>query len=346
MIILPSNRKMKFLVPVSLMLASIVRAQYPVPITFNGPAAANTHGDLAYQDISIVRRSSDGRYFRFSKSNHTGAGMSVATAPAFRGPWTYSYAAMTGALKACSSCKRDRLHLWAPEVHHVDGIYYLYYTINDPDHGNGLFDIAVSTSSNLEQGSWTDHGSVGIPSSSEKPDRLYVRLGVNLLANSSDPSGVDLDYKHLAFGSFNQGLFGSYLDQDLLTVASNNTVNEIIADQYNPNKDSKAAGNRTGGTYALHHGQYIYQFYSIGSCCGAVKKANQDALYRVEVCRGLYSDGPNGESVAKLLEFADKKSCRTILRSQRGKLLDRSCQSCWNCGYCQSWRQKGQIRGR
>lgn len=44
----------------------------------------NTH------DPSIIRRSSDGTYFRFS----TGGKIAVHTAPALTGPWTYKGAAL------------------------------------------------------------------------------------------------------------------------------------------------------------------------------------------------------------------------------------------------------------
>ena len=284
---------------ISLLLSRIAIAQYPYPIAFTGPAAANVPNSLSYQDISIIRRLSDNKYFRFSKSNDTGLGLSVATSPTFGGPWTYSYAALSGHLKDPAAANRSSIHLWAPEVHYANDIYYLYYCINAPDHGNGIFDIAVATSPNLREGSWTDHGSVGIPVApdSAKPDREYVRLGANILANGTYPSGFDTDFKHITFGSFNQGLYGVPLAKDLLTAVPDVAAVEILSDQYNPesDRDEKIAGNKTEGSYALHHGQYIYQFYSIGSCCASSHDAGSQSVYRVEVCRGLYSDGPTGK---------------------------------------------------
>jgi arabinan endo-1,5-alpha-L-arabinosidase len=310
-----------------LVLIASVIAQYPNPTPFTGVAARNPSNKLHYQDINIVRRVSDGTYFRFSKSNDTGLGLSVATAPAFRGPWTYSYEILHRPLKDAIAANRNAVHLWAPEVHFVNSTYYLYYGINLPNHGHGQFDIAVATSPDLSHGSWIDHGSVNIPSAThpDTPDREYVRLGVNLLANSSDPSGIDSDYKYLTFGSFNHGLYGVSLADDLLTIAPGTGATEILADQYNPGTNKKIRGNKTEGSYQLHNGDYIYYFYSIGSCCASPHSAGPESVYRVEVCDfRIYldnSDPPSHTSSTSLTPY------RTILRPRRYQLSHRSSQS-------------------
>src|SRR5690606_35517862 len=58
-------------------LIKIALCQYPQPNPCTG--ACNTH------DPSVIRRSSDGAYFRFSTNGRVG----TDTAPSLSGPWRY-----------------------------------------------------------------------------------------------------------------------------------------------------------------------------------------------------------------------------------------------------------------
>lgn len=158
----------------------------------------------------------------------------------------------------------------------------------------------------MEGGSWTDHGSMNIPSpglekSSDGSYRVpYVRLDGNLLATSDDPQGIQ-NPKYMVFGSYQFGLYGVPLTDDLLTAVPGAQPKLIIADQYQPPaKDIPADGDRSGnyteGAYQLQHGNYIYLFYSRGDCC-APGSDDVISVYQTEVCRTTVAEGPTGRYV-------------------------------------------------
>lgn len=313
--------------------------------TVSGPAASNTAG-LDYQDFSIVQQQTGAKlYYRFSKSNVTGQGIQVATAPAMAGPWSYAYQALPGALNNSlntgPSGKNNRpyINLWAPEAHYINGMYYLFYTIftNGSASQAFVFDLCVATSSNLQANSWIDHGSMGLPLDTSTPLR-YVRLDGSLLAADTDPSGAVSATPYMAFGSYNGGLYGMQLTDDYLRIRPGSTISELVADQPNPypyyylNENCTMRTyypNRTEGALLLQHKNYNYLFYSIGNCCpnlSAQWTGYTDSVYRVQVCRTA-SSTPAGPYVDR-----DGKSCGSdigrpgtyILASHRKLSLFRS----------------------
>ena len=88
---------------------------FPLPIQCTGPACFNPPGQLAYQDMTVIRRD-DGTYFRYSKGNTTGAGLNVATAPSLRGPWEYAFDVLSGPLKSPVGADYNNTWRWAPEI--------------------------------------------------------------------------------------------------------------------------------------------------------------------------------------------------------------------------------------
>lgn len=97
-----------------------------------------------------------------------------------------------------------------------------------------------------------------------------------------------------SIGSYQFGLYGFPVSDDLLTIAPGGNVSEIIIDQLNtPAPDASEGGNLTEGPYQLAHGNYIYLFYSRGDCC-APGSYGPDTVYRTEVCRAAKADGPTG----------------------------------------------------
>ncbi|CRG87822.1 Arabinan endo-1,5-alpha-L-arabinosidase A [Talaromyces islandicus] len=273
----------------ALFRAMCISAQdYPLPEPCTGPACIDING-LTYQDFSVIRRESDGIYFRYSKSNETGQGLSVATAPALGGPWNYAFEILTELVNPMAS-DRVATNVWAPEVHYVNGTYYLFYSINTAPFN---FDLCVATSPDMEPDNWTDHGSMNVPISTTGDDQAtesYVRLDGNMLADSTDPSGVD-GFHYMTFGSYQWGLYGFQVSDDLLTIMDGATVDMVYLEQYNL---GEYAGNKTEGPYLLTNNGYVYFFYSIGNCCAADDTAYNDSVYRVQVCRKLVTDMPTG----------------------------------------------------
>lgn len=121
-------------------------------------------------NLSVIRRTSDGTYFRFS----TGNKIQIATASSISGPWT-----IRGSVVPNSSIINlpGRDDLWAPDVAKVGDVYYLYYSVSTFGSQNSA--IGYATSTTMDAGSWTDHGSVGITS---KPGSAYNAIDANLIA--------------------------------------------------------------------------------------------------------------------------------------------------------------------
>ena len=259
---------MKFtsLLPFLAALAAVATAltassnAYPLPEPCEGPACANPPGTLEYQDFSVIRRASDGQYFRYAKSNSTGHGLSVATAPALRGPWNYQFEVLEQ-LPGSYLSNRTDTDVWAPDIKYVNNTYYLFYSIHSNDYSvpPQTFDLCVATSPTMEPDSWTDHGPMGVPGVSDPTE--YVRLDGNLIANASDPSGIALPY--MAFGSYNWGLYGVAISSDYLKVAVEDAQPTLlVADQQNP---GAYAGNKTEGAFQLENDGFIYLFYIVSS---------------------------------------------------------------------------------
>lgn len=88
--------------PVAL-LASFVSA-YADPLSCSG-TCTNTH------DPDLIRRSSDGTYFRFA----TGGGIAIHTADTIQGPWTYQGYALPDGSSIDNSGSDD---LWVAQDHY------------------------------------------------------------------------------------------------------------------------------------------------------------------------------------------------------------------------------------
>jgi arabinan endo-1,5-alpha-L-arabinosidase len=239
-------------------------------------------------------------YYRFSKSNTTGSGLTLATAPSLRGPWkldTFSGGILAGPLVDPTGESRNLTHLWAPDVHFFGETYYIFYSIFDSEAGNGTdgagFDIAVATSPSMDDGTWTDHGSIGIPSFKKKE---YVACDIFVLFNTSTNTA------NIVWGSFRSALFGMQLDptSKFLSVSQKPAPLPIIQDQpipftsagYQPNS------NLTEGPFQWQQGDWVYLFYQEGHCCNPVKTNGTE--YRTKVCRapaatpqGPYFDANN-----------------------------------------------------
>ncbi|OCL05671.1 glycoside hydrolase family 43 protein [Glonium stellatum] len=120
----------------SALISSIVLLASSANAYANPGACSGTCNNA--HDPSLIRRSSDGTYFRFS----TGGGIAIHTAPAITGPWTYQGYALS------------------------NGTYYLYYAVST--FGSQDSAIGLATSSTMDVGTWTDLGATGVASDSTK----------------------------------------------------------------------------------------------------------------------------------------------------------------------------------
>ncbi|CAN8104356.1 unnamed protein product [Discula destructiva] len=229
-------------------------AAYPDPGACTG-ACTGAH------DPCMVKRA-DGTYFRFN----TGSEIGIWTADAITGPWVYQGAALESGSKIDLAGNTD---LWAPDVHLIGDTYVMFYTVSV--FGSQASAIGYATSSTMEYGSWTDHGSAGVTSSSGK---AY---------NAVDPNLIEVDGEYfMNFGSF----YG-----DIFQVSMNSAGTKAASSAYNIAYNASGS-HAVEGSYMYYRAPYYYLFFSSGSCCGydTAKPAAGDE-YAVHVCRSSSATG-------------------------------------------------------
>lgn len=226
------------------------------PLPCSG-VCVNTH------DPSLIRRESDGTYFRFA----TGAGIPIHTAPEITGPWTYQGEVLNLPAQIDNSGNSDA---WAPDVQYVDGTYYCYYSVSSFGTQNSA--IGVATSSSMDPGTWTDHGSTGVESTTGD---AYNAIDGNLLVT---------DNAHVfTFGSFWGGIQQTTLFADALQWFGDEPITVAA---YPPS-------TAVEGPYLYAYGNYYYLFWSQGKCCDYVNDMPADGEeYKIMVCRSESEFGP------------------------------------------------------
>jgi arabinan endo-1,5-alpha-L-arabinosidase len=145
----------------------------------------------------------------------------------------------------------------------VGSTYYMYYSTSS--FGSQKSTIGVATSSTMDVGSWTDHGSSGVSSSSGK---AYNAIDGNLIWDGSA--------FYMNFGSF----YG-----DIYQVPMKNPPISSSGAAYNIEFNS--TGTRPSeGSFVFTWGDYFYLFFSSGSCCNLDKsRPAKGEEYKIMVCR-------------------------------------------------------------
>ncbi|KAF7595106.1 hypothetical protein BBP40_007310 [Aspergillus hancockii] len=223
--------------------------------------ACNVH------DPALIRRSSDGKYFRFS----TGNKISYASSSSIAGPWTV----IGSMLPSGSSIDLDgKDDLWAPDVQLVNGQYHVYYSVSTFGSQNSA--IGLATSATMEANSWTDKGRVGV---SSNPTKNYNAIDANLF----NDNGV----YYLSFGSFWNDIF-----QVTMNSAATKSTSASTNIAFQP-----AGTHAEEGPYMFKNGNYYYLFFSSGICCGYdTSRPASGEEYKIKVCR---STSPTGGFVDK-----------------------------------------------
>ncbi|KAJ0423606.1 putative arabinan endo-1,5-alpha-L-arabinosidase A [Aspergillus carlsbadensis] len=243
-----------------------------VAYAYGSPGACS--GSCNMHDPSLIRRESDGTYFRFSTGNR----ISYVSAPAIEGPWT----AIGSVVPSGSSIDLDgNDDLWAPDVQYIDGTYYAYYSVSTFGSQNSAIGVATSTSMNA--GTWTDHGSTGIRSDSSKN---YNAIDGNLFYDTASSTYL------MTFGSF----WG-----DLYQAPMNSPPTSVASSSYNVAFEPEGT-HAIEGPYLYQYGSWYYLFYSAGICCGydsSMPATGEE--YKIKACR---SSSPTGGFVD-----ADGVSC-------------------------------------
>jgi arabinan endo-1,5-alpha-L-arabinosidase len=242
------------LLAVALTATSLVQA-------YSDPGACSGH--CWAHDPSIVER--DGTYFKFN----TGSGIEIATASSIAGPWTLQGYALPDGSKI-SVTGNTGSDLWAPDVHLVGDLYYMYYAVSS--FGSQVSAIGLATSSTLAVGSWTDLGSTGVASTSAKP---YNAIDPNLILVGST--------YYLNFGSFWHDIYQVEMDSTPTSKGSNSAYNI----EYNSVGTSPCEGS-----YMFYYDGYYYLLWSHGICCNYnVDKPAAGAEYMIMMCRSTSATG-------------------------------------------------------
>ena len=161
--------------------------------------------------------------------------------------------------------------------------------------GSQASDIGVATSTALSAGSWTDHGSIGIPKSS-----AYNLIDPNFFRETAT------DPIYFTFGSAWDGIYqtsldGGYLDQASGASPGNEVFNATIPA---PQTFPAIVEGSFQFWWQVGAAKYYYLFFSSGACCnaeGALTAPGDE--YKVMVCRSSSPTGPWAD--------ADGADCRT-----------------------------------
>lgn len=134
----------------------------------------------------------------------------------------------------------------------------------------------MATSPSLEPGSWTDHGTLGLPQSES-----YNLIDPNLF--------IEANKLYLTFGSFWMDIFQTTLPDPPIKYSSS-PIEELL----NNNSDSAAVWEAPFQFKWNHRGRHLYYlFYSAGECCKQPPDlAEKGDEYRIQVCRGESVRGP------------------------------------------------------
>ena len=229
-----------------------------------------------------------GRYYLFA----TGMGIAVWSSADLK-TWTREKAVFSEppawAVEAVPTFKG---HIWAPDIVHHQGRYYLYYSVSA--FGKNTSCIGVASNVTLDPTDprfrWTDHGKV-----------IQSIPGVTNW-NAIDPAvAFDRDGRpYMAFGSFWDGLKLARLTPDLITVADDPaTLPTIASRKADPSAPNPAAptgnpvdagGNAIEAPFIFERDGEYYLFASIDYCCRGPKSDYKMIVGRSKKVSGPYVD--------------------------------------------------------
>jgi arabinan endo-1,5-alpha-L-arabinosidase len=162
----------------------------------------------------------------------------------------------------------------APDVNKVGDQYIMYYTVSSSSSRDSAIGYATSTS--MEYGSWTDHGSTGIETTD---DDDYNAIDPTLF---EDPATGKY---YMSFGSYWSGIYVVEMNDAATQVADGATYTNIA---YQPN-----GSHRFEGSNIIYRNGYYYLFYSAGR--GGQYDTDLPAEgeeYHVLMCRSTSVTGP------------------------------------------------------
>ena len=167
--------------------------------------------------------------------------------------------------------------IWAPDIHFVDGVFRLYYSVST---GGSMRSVTgLATTPTLDKTSpryrWTDHGLVVETFSGG----TFNAIDANFIR---DEQGQDW----LLFGSYWSGLKLIRLDRRTGKRMAGDT--EIRSIAYRPAPEG--ADNSIEGGFLFRHGGFYYLFASFDYCCRKLASNYYVAVARSRSITGPYVD--------------------------------------------------------
>lgn len=223
-------------------------------------------GNIAAHDPTLIKEGNT--YYVFS----TGGGIQIRTSTDLS-TWTYQRTVFSKIPSWVTSAVGSITDLWAPDIHYVNGTYYLYYAGSTFGSNNSVIGLATNVTLNPADTRyhWVDQGLVLHSTSSNN----YNAIDPNL---SFDSNNVPW----LAFGSFWSGLKLRRLDPTTFKPSSSDTTIYTLAQR--PSPDAIEA------SFIFHHGSYYYLFASVDYCCRGASSTYKIVVGRSSSITGPYVD--------------------------------------------------------
>ncbi|KAK2773958.1 hypothetical protein FQN53_003894 [Emmonsiellopsis sp. PD_33] len=242
-----------------------------IPLLFHDtvlgvPNPGQCIGPCNGRDPGMVRRTSDGRFFRFQSYN----GISISSAPGIEGPWSAPKSMLPGGSSIDLPGNKD---LWAPDVYKVHDLYHAYYSVSTL--GSQISAIGLATSPTMDPGTWKDHGSIGVQTDGSQN---FNAIDGNLFEDKDGAFSFN-------FGSYWGGLFQLEMNGDATEATPLSTAINIA---YEPgwNHHIEAA-------YLYRNLNDYFLFYSWGKAGDFdTQPPAPGEEYRVKVCKSSSSSGP------------------------------------------------------
>ncbi len=174
-------------------------------------------------------------------------------------------------------------HIWAPDIHHHDGKYYLYYSVSG--FGKNTSGIGVATNTTLDPRApgykWEDQGML----LQSVPGRdLWNAIDPNIIV---DASGTPW----MSFGSFWSGLKLVRLDASRTRLAEPQVWHSIARRErpaFTP--DASGAPAEIEAPHIFRKGDWYYLFVSWGLCCNGARTTYHVVAGRSRDVTGPYLD--------------------------------------------------------
>ena len=170
--------------------------------------------------------------------------------------------------------KNTKGFFWAPDVRHVRGRYFLYYSVSS--FGSNVSAIALATSPTLDPAKWVDQG-------------VVVRSEARDNFNAIDAAIIETPDRKLwmAFGSFWSGIKLVELDPA--------TGKRVVPDSplYALAAHPQERNNAIEAPFLHYRGGYYYLFVNWDYCCRGAKSTYNIRVGRSRRITGPYLDKEN-----------------------------------------------------